>query len=215
MRAPFLLAGLIVGALAALPADAQVRNTASASLPAFVQMEQAGDPPLQLAVVNPVDFGRVTIPNQFRSAEAVCEYKQTVDAGRLLSEPGAPFTSDSGVTTSGCRFIQTGAIGKLALTCLAQSNLMLTMTYRSGTVAGLTLVAAERIRVADADGANAQIFPATSGRIRCFPTSTLPASSVMTRHISFGGVLRIRRVNDMPVGNRVEAGTILVEAQYE
>lgn len=201
-----------IGTAFAVPAAAQVRD--SAVLTAGVELEQAADPPLQMTVVRQLDFGKVTIPNQFRKADSICQYSYAAEGGVFLAEIAEPTIAPTGTTASGCRYVTRGDVGVIAITCVARQPIRFLVTVRGSTIAGLTFTVGALAKIANADGSQADFFAAGAASANCFPSGAAPPSPVVTRHISLGGTLMVQRGNDLPTGRRIEVGRMVVEAQY-
>lgn len=216
MRAALAIAMFLASALMiAKPTIAQVRDTVT--VPVIVQMEQAPDPPLEMALVRPLSFGTVIIPNQLRRRDAICEYSLTPASNALVGESPGSAGLGNIATASGCRFATLGNAGVVSISCEARRAMQFTVTVSAGRdrPAGLVLGGAGPFPafIANPDLSQGEGFIDGQSRL-CFPSGATPASPVVVRHIFIGGRITVQAGQNMPTGRNIEIGSIVVEARY-
>lgn len=213
---PILFVALIAAFMSAMPAGAQIRD--SQLVPAVVQLEQAPDPPLAMTLVRPLDFGKVTIPNRFFRANAVCEYRATANQGLTGSVEmfeGSLLLAGSQTSPSGCHVVTPGNVGVIAITCEARRTIFFNFSTvrNSAAPTGIVFGTDVSARLANQDGSQAEFFSASGGK-PCFPAGATPSSPIVTRHLSVGGRITVQAGQELPTNRTIEVGSVRVEAFY-
>ncbi|MET0371327.1 MAG: hypothetical protein ABW039_08115 [Sphingobium sp.] len=208
----------IMAALGTMPALAQIRETMR--VPVVVQLEQAADPPLELSLVRSLDFGIVTIPNQFVRRDATCEYTAAAtdfaNGTFTMTEGSSRILPGSATSESGCHISTVGGVAVVAIRCEARRNILFTFSLSRVSISGLVLQPRLTAKLANVDGSQADFFanPGSASGKPCFPTSATPPTPVVTRQLSIGGSITVQAGQSLPTGRRIDAGAIVLEALY-
>ena len=206
--------GLAIGtatmacAVASTPATAQIRATET--VPVIVVLEVAADPPLNMQVVKPISFGRVTIPNKAKP-DTVCSYQLGTSASAAVatSDQYAP-TTITGRTPNGCQALAAShSPGNIQVRCDPGRQMSIAVGVASTKIANLTYVDTGPVALS---GADPTIQFVKNHTTTCKPGKTGQAGEAM--ELSIGGTLAVRRDDALPVGKVLEVARITVSLAY-